>query len=513
MSGFGANDSATGFGVVGVEGSTLGTPLQDLLLADQIVPGTDPSYQLCKTIYLYHPLGAKIAETPIKLAQSQQRLVTIQDGPEEVVRDAFLEERKRLRADFHVYNTVVQGRIYGVSTLVVGAVGKDPGTPLDPWKLWEEKVYFSTFDPLNTGGSLVLNQNPNDPDFQKVVDVSAAGVRYHRSRAVVVMNEAPIYIAYTSAGFGYVGRSVYQRTLFPLKSYVQTMIANDMVARKVGLIIAKMKAASSVVDWMMQKLAGVKRILLRQGQTNQVLGITPEEDIESLNLQNLDGPLKLVRTNILEDIATGTPMPAKLITQETFAEGFGEGEEDAKYVAHYIDGVREGMQPLYDFTDNIAMFRAWNPEFYELIQKKFKEYRKVPFKTAFYQWKNSFAASWPSLLTEPESEMIKVDETRFKSVIAMLEVLLPVVDPENKALAIQWAVDNFNERKRLISSPLNLVIEELQKFLEKNQKMAEDAQNAAAQGGQPGGGEEDADDDDKGQAAAPKAPPPFAKAA
>jgi hypothetical protein len=509
VSGFGTQDVGAGFGTVIVEGSTLGTPLQDLLLADYIVPGSNPSYELCKTIYLYHPLGAKIAETPIKLAQSQQRLVTIQNGPEEKVREAFLEERKRLRADFHIYNTMVQGRIYGVSTLVVGAMGKDPKTPLDPWKLWEENVYFSTFDPLNTAGSLVLNQNPNDPDFQKVTDVSAGGKTYHRSRAIVVMNEAPIYIAYTSSGFGYVGRSVYQRTLFPLKSYVQTMIANDMVSRKVGLIIAKMKAASSVVDWMMQKLQGIKRILLRQGQTNQVLGISTEEDIESLNLQNLDGPLKLARTNILEDIATGTPMPAKLITQETFAEGFGEGEEDAKYVAHYIDGVREGMQPLYDFTDDIAMFRAWNPEFYLQIQKEFPEYKKVPFQTAFYSWKNSFSSSWPSLLTEPESELIKVDETRFKSVIAMLEVLLPVVDPENKALAIQWAVDNFNERKRLISSPLNLVIDELQKFLEENDKMAKDAQKASMQ--PPGAGGEE--DEGEGGKAAPKAPPPFAKAA
>ena len=506
MSGFGTQDVGAGFGTVVVEGSTLGTPLQDLLLADYIVPGSEPSYQLCKVIYLYHPLGAKMAETPVKLAQSQQRLVTIQNGPEEKVREAFFEERKKLRADFHIYNTTVQARIYGVSTLVVGAVGKDPETPLDPWKLWEEKIYFSTFDPLNTGGSLVLNQNPNDPDFQKVVDVSAAGKKYHRSRAVVVMNEAPIYISYTSSSFGYVGRSVYQRALFPLKSYVQTMIANDMVARKVGLIIAKMKAASSVVDWMMQKMAGVKRILLRQGQTNQVLGITPEEDIESLDLQNLDGPLKLARTNILEDIATATPMPAKLITQETFAEGFAEGEEDAKYVAHYIDGVREGMQPLYDFTDEIAMFRAWNPDFYERIREEFKEYRKVPFKVAFYSWKNSFAAPWPSLLTEPESELIKVDETRFKSVIAMLEVLLPVVDPENKALAIQWAVDNFNERKRLISSPLNILVDELQAYLEKNQKQQDDAAKAAT--APPGtGGEEEGGDADT------KAPPPFARAA
>jgi Protein of unknown function (DUF1073) len=507
VSGFGTQDVGSGFASPLINGSALGSSLETLLLADDITPGALPSYELCKVIYLTHPLGAKMAETPIKLAQSQQRTISISVGPEDRLREAFLEERKRMRADFHIYNTMVQARVYGISTLVVGAVGKDVSKPLDPWKLADETIYLSTFDPLNTAGSLVLNQNPNDPNFQKVVEVSAGGLVYHRSRSAVVMNEAPIYIAYTTSGFGYVGRSVYQRALFPLKSFVQTMIADDMVARKVGLIIAKMKAASSVVDWMMQKLAGVKRILLRRGQTNQVLGITPEEEIESLDLKNLEGPLKLCRTDILENIATATPMPAKLITQETFAEGFGEGEEDAKYVAHYIDGVREGMAPLYDFTDDIAMFRAWNPEFYGRLQKEFSEYRKIDYKTAFYAFKNSFSTSWPSLLTEPESELIKVDDTRFKAVIAMLEVLLPTLDPENVAEAIQWAVDNFNERKRLISSPLNLDPKTLAEFLAKKQKDAEDATKQVQAGGAggPGGAEPTPKE--------PAAPPPFAKAA
>ena len=492
---------------VTVSGSNLGTSLEQLLLADEIVPGATPSYQLCKTIYLFHPLGAKMAETPIKLAQSQQRTISISSGPEDRLRTAFLDERKRLRADFHIYNTMVQARVYGISTMAVGAVGKRTDAPLDPWELSEETVFISTFDPLNTAGSLVLNQNPNDPDFQKVVEISSGGQVWHRSRTAVAMNEAPIYIAYTSSSFGYVGRSVYQRALFPLKSFIQSMIADDMVSRKVGLIIAKMKAASSVVDALMKRMAGLKRILLREGQTNQVLGITPEEDIESLNLQNLEGPHKLARTNILENIATATPMPAKLVTQETFAEGFGEGEEDAKYVAHYIDGVREGMAPLYDFTDDIAQFRAWNPEFYEQLKEEFPEYKRVPYKVAFYSWKNGFSASWPSLLTEPESELIKVDDTRFKSVIAMLEVLLPTLDPENQAEATQWAVDNFNERKRLISSPLNLDRKLLEEFLLKKQKDADDAAK------QPPPDAALGDEDDEAPPAAPKAPPPFAKAA
>ncbi|KGC14621.1 hypothetical protein DM48_362 [Burkholderia gladioli] len=56
-----------------ISGSTLSSSLMDLLGADDIVPGSEPSYQLCKTIYVSHPLGGKIVDQPIKLAMSQKR--------------------------------------------------------------------------------------------------------------------------------------------------------------------------------------------------------------------------------------------------------------------------------------------------------------------------------------------------------------------------------------------------------------------------------------------------------
>jgi len=37
---------------------------------------------------------------------------------------------------------------------------------------------------------------------------------------------------YTQAAFGFVGRSVYQRPLYPLKSFVQTMITDDLGGAK-----------------------------------------------------------------------------------------------------------------------------------------------------------------------------------------------------------------------------------------------------------------------------------------
>ena len=44
------------------------TPLQQMLLADNIEPGSEPSYQICKTIYEYHPLGKRLIDTPLDLS-------------------------------------------------------------------------------------------------------------------------------------------------------------------------------------------------------------------------------------------------------------------------------------------------------------------------------------------------------------------------------------------------------------------------------------------------------------
>lgn len=479
-------------GSITVNGAGLGTALQSLLMADDIVPGADVSYQTCKTIYLYHPLGGKMVDTPIRIAQSKPRDIAIPDSPEDLVRDAFLREWEALRADDHIATAMSLARTYGIGTLGVGAVETSPGDPIDFATLYKQRVFISTFDPLNTAGSLVLNQDPNSPDFQKVAGVAVSGQSWHRSRVVAVMNEKPVYIAYSGSAFGYVGRSVYQRALFPLKSFINTMRTDDMVARKAGLLIAKMKQPGSIVDRLMQRLFDIKRQMLKDGETDNVLGITPEESIETLNMQNVDGAGKFARDNILTNIALAADMPAKLLNEETFAEGFGEGTEDAAKIVRYIEEVRKAMRPLYAFMDRVVQHRAWNPGFYRAIQNRFPtEYGDVQYDQAFYAWQNSFSAEWPSLIEEPESERVKVDEAKLKAVTDLVALLLPVCDPDNKARLLMWAASNFNQNKQLFNEPLVLEWEDIANYEPPAPPGA-----SPADGGEDGGGGGDAGAED-----------------
>lgn len=494
--------------VVTINGvSNLGTFFNSLLMSDDITFGSQPGYQLCKDIYLYHPLGAKIVEKVIEIAMSQKRNVSVPDGPETMVKDAFEAEWIKLGVNAKIFDVLRWMRVYGIASIGMLEKGKPLEDAVVFEKLYQADISFNVYDPLNTAGSLVLNQDPLAMDFQHVTGISVNGRAFHRSRSQTMMNESPVYIVYQSAAFGFTGRSVYQRALYPLKSFVNTMRADDMAARKVGLLVAMVQQGGSIMDNVMNAVTSFKRQLLKEAETDNVLSIGQEDKIESLNLQNLDGTLKTVRQDILENIASAVPMPAKLLTQETMAEGFGEGTEDAKMIAQFVDRFRENAKPIYDYFDKIVRYRAWNPDFYETVQKKFpEEYGGMPFDTAFYKWTNSFAVEWPSLLKEPDSELVKVDDVKLRAVVALLEVFLPLLDPANRIIAIEWACDAFNELKLLFGSPLNFDYDEMKSFSDDQQKKADEEHDANLEGMKKGGDEEEGATKIPGE---PEAPKPF----
>ena len=407
-----------------------------------------------------------MVDSPIKMAQSQKREIVVADSPGEHVAKAFKDQWKLDLCDQAIAQHGAIARTYGIGALALVVKDQDDTKePLDPWKLAGVEIAYNALDPLNTAGSFVLSQDPNSIHFQKPKEVRAQGRTYHSSRACVLMHERPIYISYTASAYGYSGRSVFQRALFPLKTFIMTMRTDHMVSRKAGLLVAKMSQSSSIIDKAMMMFAGFKRQLLKEAETDNVVTVGADDSVETLNMQNLEGPAAMARTNCIDNIASAADMPALLLKADTMTSGFGEGTEDAKMVAGYIDGIREWLQPDYDFCDLVTMHRAWSEEFFETMKAKFPSiYGKMDYRTAFYSWKNSFAAEWPSLITEPDSEKVKVDETRAKSVLGACEVLLPRCDQPNAAKLFQWVADTFNEQKLLFPKPLELDWEALAEY-------------------------------------------------
>jgi hypothetical protein len=243
------------------------------------------------------------------------------------------------------------------------------------------------------------------------------------------------------------------------------MVTDDLVTFKAGLLISKQKPAGSIVNRLMQQAAGIKRTYLQEGTTGNVLSIDIDESIEAINLSNTDTAMTTARDNIIANIAAASDVPALLLKDEAFTKGFGEGTEDSKAIVQYIDGIREDMRSLFDFFDKIVMHRAWNKELFEAISNKYPEiYGSKSYEQAFYEWKNAFKPEWESLMEEPESEKVKVEETKLKGITEILRTILPVIDPANRAMAIQWAQDNLNEMPDLFQSTLMLDAEAIAEY-------------------------------------------------
>jgi len=448
-----------------VSSTALGNNLNALLTEKEILPGDQAGYELCKQIWQYHPLGGKLVEKPIKLALSKPRSLTIDAQPKEMLIEAFQKEWEKLGCTNHIRDVMYLNRTYAAA-IVMGSPDVPTTEPIDPWKLPELNIYFNQLDPLNLAGSIVTNQNPNAPDFQKpLAYTTAAGQPYHPSRSVVVFNGTPIYLSFQSSAFGFTGRSVFQRALYPLRSFIQSMVTDDLVTFKSGLIIAKMKPAGSIVNRLMQQAAGIKRDYLSQGVTGNILSIDIDEQIEAINLQNTDTAMTTARDNIIANIAAAADVPALLLKDEAFTQGFGEGTEDAKAIVQYINGIRDDMASLFEFFDKIVMHRAWNKEFYAAVQNAHPDiYGNMSYEEAFYSWQNHFKTEWESLIEEPESEKVKVDETKLKGLTEIMRTVLPVCDPENRARVIQWAQDNLNEMQSMFQSSLQLDMDALSEY-------------------------------------------------
>src|SRR5580700_67369 len=117
------------------------TSWQNIMDAGDIVPGDQPSYQTCKDIFLHHPLGGKMAESPIRLAQSQERVITVEGAPERDLVEAFQEELKKLQCSKNILNTGTLSRVYGLSSLAAGTVGKKTDAPLNFKNIYKDKIF------------------------------------------------------------------------------------------------------------------------------------------------------------------------------------------------------------------------------------------------------------------------------------------------------------------------------------------------------------------------------------
>lgn len=468
--------------------TNLSSELCKILESDEIQPGTDVGYELCKLLWQYHPLGGKLVEKPITMAMCKPRLYNVETDPDERVVRQFEKVWKRMNMSERIKNLFFVARCYGAAAIGVGSDGTACRDPLPTFGLQEEDVYINVWDPLNAAGSMVTDQNPNSRYFQQAnKTLKISGKQWHHSRTLKIFNGTPIYLEYQNSTFGFTGRSVFQRVLFPMKSYVGTMTANDLVSQKAGVMVAKTAQNGSVISGIMAAAAKAKREIVKIARTGGVINIGKDDDIESLNLQNIDKALNAARDNIISDIASGSDVPAVLIKEEAFSNGFGEGTEDSKAISQYVDGVRETIAPVIEYFEQLVQYIAWTEDFFTSLKSDYPEIITEDYKTTFYQWRLEFTAKWQELVEESPDKHRESDSKVVQQAVAIFSSVSPQVDPGNRAILADWLSNVANSTKTYGDVPLIIDMDTLSNY----QPPPPQDLNNGGQTNQPNGEEEE----------------------
>jgi hypothetical protein len=195
-----------------------------------------------------------------------------------------------------------------------------------------------------------------------------------------------------------------------------------------------------------------------------VLSIGTKDDIESLNLQNVDKALSTARDNIISDIAAGSDVPAILIKEEAFSNGFGEGKEDSKAISQYVDGVRQVIEPVMDYFERLVRYIAWNEDFYTSLKNDYPDIITEDYQTTFRMWEREFDADWQELVEESPDKRRESDSKVVQQAGALFSIMAPQLDPVNRAMAAEWLSSVTNATETYGDSPMLIDKEALSKY-------------------------------------------------
>lgn len=129
--------------------SGLSSQLSKILDSEEIQPGTDVGYELCKLLWQYHPLGGKLVEKPISMAMCKQRQYSVDTDPDERVVRRFQEVWERMEVNEKIKNFFFVSRCYGAAAIGVGTTSVSCKDELPGFGLTEDDVYINVWDPLN----------------------------------------------------------------------------------------------------------------------------------------------------------------------------------------------------------------------------------------------------------------------------------------------------------------------------------------------------------------------------
>lgn len=248
-----------------------------------------------------------------------------------------------------------------------------------------------------------------------------------------------------------------------LAAFLVSMEVDALVLKKSGVLVAKTKPVGAAANrmsmwWQRKKASDVKRSL-----NGNVLAIETDEDISTLNMANTADAMTTARNNVISNIATALDAPAVILQNDVLTNGFGEGKEDSKVIAQFVERYRNEIEHIFEFMIPRIQELAWTEEWYASFVMANPAYASISFQSATNYWRNNFEYVWPNYLTEPDSEKRKGEKDTFDSYMALFEKLQAgMKNPEKRRALAQAMVDltQSDDLQTLLPVPIPIEFEE-----------------------------------------------------
>jgi hypothetical protein len=244
-----------------------------------------------------------------------------------------------------------------------------------------------------------------------------------------------------------------------LAAFLVSMEVDALVLKKSGVLVAKTKPVGAAANrashwWQRKKASDVKRSL-----NGNVLAIETDEDISTLNMANTADAMTTARNNVISNIATALDAPAVILQNDVLTNGFGEGKEDSKVIANFVERYRNEIEHIFEFMIPRIQELAWTEEWYASFVMANPSYASISFQSATNHWRNNFEYKWPNYLTEPDKEKREGQERIFNAYKTLYETLQAgVQNPETRRALAQSIVDltNNDDMAQLLPQPIDI---------------------------------------------------------
>ena len=379
------------------------------------------TYWECKEIFRNHALGKRLALALPTFSLSSERKIVVKDTPPEVV-ELYQQALNKLNIIDNVKRFLGLTRAYGMCALYIACEDKAPNEALTFDDIWNRKISLNVLDPLNIAGVFV-NQDPTSVKFQKVETIMINGAVTNPKRCLVLQNDYPLYLMFSSSNFSFGGASIYQNMQNLLEGWETCIKALNRMCVKAGSIILKSGSsahASGVNISAMQRNLQIINSLQNDGIAN----IDTESSTEFFSLTGVVELDKILQNfnNSIALALSDTPMP--ILLNAKLSNGLNDGTEDMKTIIMAVESYRTTyLQKVFNFLDPLIMAYAWNEnELIKLKRNYYQKFKHMGLREMFSFFRNGFSYEWGSLYPITEKEKLETDNMKMNLLMGAREL-------------------------------------------------------------------------------------------